>query len=330
MPPLVSDPTTAPSPPAVVQSIQARTDEVIPGGVWDDDRRRQIQAHGGGVLRIDDTFYWFGEDRSTDNLKDHRYVACYSSTDLINWTFRKQVVAATRPEGAGSAWWTLERPKVYHNQKTGKFVMYIHIDSSGYKLASVAIFISDTVDGDYHFVRLFRPLDLESRDIGQFVDDDGSAYLIFESRPTKGFYIAQLSDDYLDVAKQTCFIKQRMEGGTLIHHDGMYYLIASYMTGWAPNANKYATAARLEGPWSEFKDIAPPATKTYGSQSSFLLEVIGTQRSDVIFMGDMWKSKSLWDSRYLWMPLNIQDGTVSLPAPKPWAIDVKTGIVTYK
>ena len=37
---------------------------------------------------------------------------------------------------------------------------------------------------------VFRPLGYESRDIGQFVDDDGSAYLIFESRPSHGFYIA--------------------------------------------------------------------------------------------------------------------------------------------
>jgi hypothetical protein len=332
MPILATQPSTQPWPPAIVQAAEPQSplSSITPGAVWKDDRGQEIQAHGGGVLRVGDTFYWFGEDRTPQNLRDHRYVACYSSQDLMNWTFRKQVVASTEPTQVPSRWWTIERPKVFYNAKTNKFVLYGHIDSQGYKLASVAVFTSDTVDGDYQFVRLFRPLGLESRDIGQFIDDDGSAYLIFESRPTKGFFIAQLSDDYLDVARKTCFIKEPMEGGSLVHHDGMYYIVASWMTGWAANNNQYASAPKLEGPWSAFKNIAPPATKTYGSQSAFLLSVVGSKQSDVIFIGDQWKARNLPDSRYLWMPLEIGGGQLSLPAPKPWAIDVKTGVVTYK
>jgi hypothetical protein len=45
----------------------------------------------------------------------------------------------------------------------------------------------------------------------------------------------------------------------------------------------------------------------------------------VIFMGDLWKPKAQWDSRYLWMPLEIGNGTLKLPPPKPWTLDVVTG-----
>jgi hypothetical protein len=79
----------------------------------------------------------------------------------------------------------LERPKVFYNAKTRKYVMYMHIDDAKYALARVGVAVSDTVDGDYKFLRSFRPLGQESRDIGQFIDDDGSAYLIFEDRPAK-------------------------------------------------------------------------------------------------------------------------------------------------
>jgi hypothetical protein len=58
------------------------------------------------------------------------------------------------------------------------------------------------------------PLGHESRDIGQFVDDDGTAYLIFEDRPF-GFRIAKLSDDYLDVEKEVALIPMHLEGGAL-------------------------------------------------------------------------------------------------------------------
>ncbi|HZZ44685.1 MAG TPA: family 43 glycosylhydrolase [Tepidisphaeraceae bacterium] len=311
-----------------------RAEGVIePGGKWVDDRGELIQAHGGGILQMGDTYYWFGEDRSKDIAKDHRGVACYSSTDLVHWVFRKRVVDSGRPEGVGEHW-VLERPKVFHNEKTGKFVMYMHIDGppagsseEGYILARGGVAVSDTVDGEYKMVGTFRPLGEESRDIGGFVDDDGAAYLIFESRPTGGFFIAKLLEDYLSVEKKVCFIKKPLEGGALVHYEGLYYVIGSKLSGWAPNANVYATAERLEGPWSEFKDLAPREAKTYGSQSTFLLKVVGKEKTTVVFMGDLWKPKELWDSRYFWMPVEIGGGRMGVPAPRAWGIEVGSGVV---
>ncbi|HEY4414836.1 MAG TPA: family 43 glycosylhydrolase [Verrucomicrobiae bacterium] len=297
---------------------------IQPGAVWPDDRGQHVQAHGGGITKVGSTYYWFGEDRSRGNDPHYRYVACYASTDLAHWTFRRQVVKLADPEELGRGW-VLERPKVFYNAKTKKFVMYAHIDGKGgYKFASVAVFICDRVDGDYHYIKSFRPLDHESRDIGQFVDDDGSAYLIFEDRPL-GFHIASLSDDYLTVTKEICLVPEHMEGGALVHYDGLYYLIGSALTGWQANPNKYATAKSLSGPWSEFKDIAPPKKDTYGAQSTMMLKVVGSKTTTVIFMGDIWKPQSQWDSRYLWMPLQIGDGKLWLPEPHAWTLDVKTG-----
>ncbi|MEI7909264.1 MAG: family 43 glycosylhydrolase [Verrucomicrobiota bacterium] len=310
----------------------AAAEPVKPGEVWPDNRGQHVQAHGGGIIKERETYFWFGEDRSKDNERNKRHVACYSSTDLVHWTFRNQVLKLADPENFGPRW-VLERPKVFHNAMTHKFVMYMHIDgpatpgdmSNSYALARVGVATCDTVDGDYKYVRSFRPLGKESRDMGQFIDDDGSAYLIFESRPTKGFFIAKLSEDYLNVEKEVCFIKSPLEGGALVHHDGLYYVIGSFMSGWKPNPNQYATASKLEGPWSEFKDIAPPAANTYGSQSTMMLKVVGSKQTTVIFMGDIWKPRTQWDSRYLWMPLEIGGGKLHLPEPREWTLDVNTG-----
>jgi hypothetical protein len=116
-----------------------------------------------------------------------------------------------------------------------------------------------------------------------------------------------------------------MEGGAVVHYEGLYYAIGSALTGWRPNPNKFATAKSLEGPWSEFQDIAPPETNTYGAQSTMMLKVVGTKTTTVIFMGDMWKPRQLGDSRYLWMPLQIGDGKLWLPEPSEWTLDVQTG-----
>ncbi|HLW79029.1 MAG TPA: family 43 glycosylhydrolase, partial [Terriglobia bacterium] len=283
-------------------SAAAAQQAIKPGEVWPDDRGRHIQAHGGGMIRLGDTWYWFGEDRSQGLDSAKRYVSCYSPNDLVSWKFRNQVLQQADPGDLGPRF-VLERPKVFFNAKTGKYVMYMHIDDARYALARVGVAISDTVDGDYRYLRSFRPLGHESRDIGQFVDDDGSAYLIFEDRPAKGFHIARLSDDYLDVEKDVALINAPLEGGAVVHYQGLYYALGSALTGWNPNPNKYATAPGLEGPWSEFQDIAPPAVKTYGSQSTMLLKVVGSKKTTVVFMGDIWKPRTQWDSRYLWMPV---------------------------
>jgi hypothetical protein len=302
----------------------AKAPAIHPGAVWLDNRGQQIQAHGGGVLRMGGTFYWFGEDRTPGLDPEKRYVSCYSSRDLVHWTFRSRALQLSDPEKLGPHW-VLERPKVFYNAGTKKFVMYMHLDDARYKLARVAVAVSDTVDGPYQYLRSFRPLDQESRDLGQFVDDDGSAYIIFESRPTGGFYIAKLSEDDLSVAKQMSFVHAPLEGGALVHYKGLYYVIGSHMSGWKPNPNVYATASSLEGPWTEFQNMAPPEVNNYESQSAMLLKVTGKKASTVIFMGDIWKPKTLWDSRYLWMPLEIGDGKMTLPAPHDWTIRVKAG-----
>lgn len=322
---------------AAVMALEThRIEPVLP---WLDDRGKHIQAHGGGVILVDGVYYWFGEDRSPENDPETCCVACYSSTDLIHWRFRNQVFIARNPENTDGPW-LIERPKVFHNRKTGKFVMYMHLDGqapghwSRYSIARVGIAVCDTVDGNYEYVRSFRPLGKESRDIGQFIDDDGEAYLIFECRPEKGFYIAKLSEDYMDVEKAVAFIGAPIEGGAIVRYEGLYYCLGSHLTGWWPNANKYCTAEKLEGPWSELKDISPPETLTYASQSSNLLKITGSGKTTVVYIGDVWRPYELWDSRYLWYPVEIGGGEMALkPAkgwmPGPWSIDRATGEVTY-
>lgn len=168
-------------------------------------------------------------------------------------------------------------------------------------------------------------MEFESRDIGQFIDDDGTPYLVFESRPSKGFYIAGLSPDYMDVVKEVSFIQVPLEGGAIVHYKGLYYAIGSELSGWRPNPNKYATATTLAGPWTTFNDMAPPETNTYGSQSTMLIKVEGSKNTTIIFMSDQWKPGTQWDSRYPWMPVEIGEGKLWLPKPQPWTLNIKTG-----
>ena len=70
----------------VASSAPGNAEDIRPGERWLDNRGQQIQAHGGGVIRVKETYYWFGEDRTPGNDAEKRYVACYSSRDLVHWT----------------------------------------------------------------------------------------------------------------------------------------------------------------------------------------------------------------------------------------------------
>jgi hypothetical protein len=315
---------------AIAPASGAPQDAIRPGEVWLDTAGKPIQAHGGGIIRHGGRYYWFGEDRSPDNDPDKRHVGCYRSTDLMRWTNCGPALVMATPQGFTSKW-VLERPKVFYNKPSRTFVMYAHVDDAGadgkgYRLAEVLVATARRIEGPYTFVRRFRPLGKESRDIGQFIDDDGQAYLIFESRPSQGFYIASLSWNYQDVAREVAFVKSPIEGGAIVHYAGRYFVLGSQLTGWRPNPNWYATATRLSGPWGAFADVAPPETNTYGSQSSNLLKVAGTRATTVIYIGDRWNPEQLWDSRYVWMPLEIGNGSMRLPPPAPWTIDKTTGV----
>lgn len=39
-------------------------------------------------------------------------------------------------------------------------------------------------------------------------------------------------------------------------------------------------------------------------------------------MADRWKPKNLLDSRYIWLPVDLQDGKITVPWKDKWNLDV--------
>ena len=61
---------------------------IRPGKVWLDTEGKRIQAHGGSVMYLDGTYYFYGENKEKTDGKNgiwHWGVRCYSSGDLYNW-----------------------------------------------------------------------------------------------------------------------------------------------------------------------------------------------------------------------------------------------------
>jgi beta-xylosidase len=144
------------------QAIQDTYDCFVPGAVWEDPNGTPINAHGGGILIHGDTYYWFGEHKVAGKKGNaaHVGVRCYSSRDLYHWTDEGIALSVSHdPESDIAAGCILERPKVIHNKKTGRFVMWFHLEpkGTGYKAARSGVAVSDSVTGPYTYLRSFRP-----------------------------------------------------------------------------------------------------------------------------------------------------------------------------
>ncbi len=133
-----------------------------PGQPWPDKSGEHINAHGGGILYHDKTYYWFGEHKGPGAEGNQAFsgVSCYSSRDLYNWRFESVALKVEKDTASEIAeGCILERPKVVYNKSTKKFVMWFHLElrGDGYGSARTAVAVSDNVTGPFRYVRSYRP-----------------------------------------------------------------------------------------------------------------------------------------------------------------------------
>ena len=133
-----------------------------PGETWNDNEGIHINAHGGGILEYNGTYYWYGEHKIAGKAGNTAQVgvSCYSSKDLYNW--KNEGIALRvddNPQSDIAKGCILERPKVIYNRKTGKFVMWFHLElkDKGYDAARSGVAVADTPAGPFTYLKSFRP-----------------------------------------------------------------------------------------------------------------------------------------------------------------------------
>ena len=139
--------------------VYQKEKKIASGEVWRDMDGELINAHGGGILFHEGKYYWFGEHRPATGFVTEKGIACYSSTDLLNWKNEGIVFAVSEEAGSDiEKGCIMERPKGIYNKKTGKFVMWLHLElkGQGYGPARTAVAVSDSPVGPYRFIRSGR------------------------------------------------------------------------------------------------------------------------------------------------------------------------------
>ncbi|MFF4505775.1 RICIN domain-containing protein [Streptomyces sp. NPDC001401] len=302
------------------------------GATRTDQNGNTLQLHGLGIIKVGNTWYGFGEDKTGETSSDTSFqdIPCYTSTDLSNWTYQGVALAKQASGDLGPSR-IVERPKVIYNASTSTYVMYMHIDSTNYGDARVGVATSSTPCGPYSYRGSFRPMGNLSRDMNLFQDTDGTGYLLSEDR-NNGLHIYKLSADYLSVDSSVALLgssgSASYEAPALVKSNGTYYLLASHLTGWSTNDNVYTTATSLSGTWAPMRNFAAPGTHTYNSQTANIITVQGSSGTTYIYAGDRWNTSDLGNSQLIWLPMTIRGTVVNVGQYPSWSLDTSAGTWT--
>ncbi|CAI7592616.1 unnamed protein product [Penicillium discolor] len=318
---------------ASLLAVSAKCKYIVPGGRWRDTDGNFINAHGTGITfdQKSGLFWWFGEYK-TEEEPEGGGVSVYSSEDLSTWKSGGLALAPIKGHPYIAPGGVIQRPKVAYSAETEDYHMWWHADNSTYGLLLQGHAVSSTIGGPYNFVDATAPLGNWSQDFGLFTDyKDDRSYALYsngDSRDGRDVYISSMNNNLTALEKVVYrFPKFDLEAPTIMQTEKSYWALMSHKTGYRPNNVVAFRADSLSGPWSQPFIVAPLNTRTFNSQSGYTLRIEGTKRTTHLYIGDQWDSNSVWDSRYIWLPIQIDESkkTLELEWHDVYDLDVKTG-----
>lgn len=270
-----------------------------PGQTWLDTKGERIQAHGGSVIYIGGTYYWYGENKEfTTGENDiwHWGVKCYASKDLYNWE-DKGLIIPPEPEKPDSPLHPtsfLDRPHIIYNRFTKKYVCWLKIMQKD-GTQSETVMEAEDILGPYTIVNEnMYPLGMSGGDFDLAVAPDGKAYYYFD-RVHSELICADLNREYTNVTGyySSHFPKPNppyvREAPAHFMRKNKHYLITSGTTGYLPNPSELAVADSWHGPFRILGNPHPQdlSNTSWHTQISSVFKVEG-KKDLYIALGDRW------------------------------------------
>jgi Glycosyl hydrolases family 43 len=306
---------------------------------------QRVDAHGGGIIKVLDTFYLHGEYFSpTTTNNDFNGFSMYSSKDMATWK-NEGIILPQQPSGELGPQRKGERPHIIKCPSTGEFVLYAHAASEDYQTDKEIVYAtSATVNGKYSYK---GPLKDAGGNTAAHSDmtamtDGNNAYVMTES----GHVYTLATDCHSWLSDKTYGAVNGNSGGsespTVFKAGSTYYWIGSNKTGWRANNNFYSTAPAITGPWTYQGFVAPVTDandvlsdqRTWLTQSTWVMPVAGCNGTTYVYWGDHWdgnldttapgKHNNL--ATFVFQPLVFNGIKISMPVYEAtWKLDVGAG-----
>ncbi|KAF7625186.1 hypothetical protein AFLA_002060 [Aspergillus flavus NRRL3357] len=296
--------------PVLLFGAIAQSKYIVPGGRWHDTDGNLVSAHAGSIIFDEGTgrFWWFGEYK-IEGQEEGGGVSVYSSEDLATWESHGLALEPVKNHTYISPENVIQRPKVVYSEETSQYHMFWHADNSTYGLLLQGFATSDTPAGPYTFVNATAPMGNWSQDYGLFTDyKDGRSYALYsngDSVEGRDVYITRYNKEVSELEEVVYRFNKLDTDLTMSLRSGLIR--------WR------ALVPAIHG--------GAPDTRTFNSQSGYTLKIEGSKKTTYLYIGDQWDSNSLWESRYIWLPIEIDDKkkTLELAWHDIYDLDVKTG-----
>ncbi|MEY3576661.1 MAG: hypothetical protein RL394_243 [Bacteroidota bacterium] len=316
------------------------TQQMLPGQLWKDSKSEPINAHGGGILFHQGVYYWYGTHK-IQGLSEAKHadggIHCYASLDLVKWNDMGMVLNLVKGDDSHDLAYecNFDRPKVVFNAKSGNFVAFfkLYLKGKGIETGFVGVALSKSPTGPFTYSHKFLGANSPngSGDFAIHQEENGDLYHLTVRKPDKAFVVGKMNDDYMLPKGEyvVCSgILDKTEAPAIVKRNGVYHLLASGSTGWDPNPARYFTSASLTGPWQYHGNpclgINPVngfgPEKNFGGQSTFILKVQGLNDAYVA-MFDVNKPDHPYESRHIWLPVEIRNNQFSIQWQDAWGLD---------
>lgn len=229
------------------------------GKVWLDTDGKRIQAHGGSVLFINGTFYWYGENKEKTTGEDetwHWGVRCYSSKDLYNWKDEGIIIPPDLEDKTSPLYPSsmMDRPHILYNKKTEKYVAWLKIMGEP---SYFTVLEADDILGPYKMVnKKVNPFGNLVGDFDLISDEKSCKAYVISQKPHSCIYCAELNDAYTDAKGEYSehfyhtAPPEAREAPACFMREGKCFIITSGTTGYYPNPSEAAVADTWHGPYT--------------------------------------------------------------------------------
>jgi len=238
---------------------------------------------------------------------------------------RTRDIPLTPPQGTSLF---MERPKVLH-APSGDYVMYFKLMASpGSVIRQLGMATAPTPTGPFTFAHGVYPAGEDTGDLTVYANSARGALPSGQPKHVVAFTgrlrtsprvaVAALEEPTLlntTSAGQCSEVPEAREGEALFWDSvaEQYTLVTSHTTGWSANPSEWFVSKELcGGEWTSIGNRAVGSPDTFGSQSTYALE-LGPGRT--VLMMDRWHSHRGQDlnmSTYVWLPV-LRNETDGLP-----------------
>ncbi|MFP5436270.1 MAG: family 43 glycosylhydrolase [Bacteroidia bacterium] len=316
---------------------------------WDTAEGSPIYSQGGGIFKFPNatgkmTYYWYGVNyeecetyrnapQVTLKTSTFKTVTCYSSADLVHWTFEADVMtkAEAFTNGMNPTW--VGRLGVAYVKELHKYAMFVQ------RGAKVLVAVSDTPTGKFteHNEINMEPLigTTNTGDQTVFTDEDtGKSYLVYcYGKGRDKIYLSEIGIKDGKIGLLDCikiFQGASREGNCMFKYGGKYYMCASNIYGWDCSYAYYLVADDIKGPYTPANDmqVMNGSEKDYAhvTQTGFFVSVKGSKQETILYCGDRWADFAGNGLGYnQWFPMSFNGPVPYFNSLSSWHLTEKTG-----